>query len=78
MDEYVGLSDSHPASFRAYQKEHFLSKVTPKAFHGIQAEAADLDSELARVQRERDEAVLARTHAFFAHLPLTKITHHVR
>ena len=25
MDEYVGLSDSHPASFRAYQKEHFLS-----------------------------------------------------
>ena len=48
MDEYVGLSDSHPASFRAYQKEHFLSKVTPKEFHGIRAEADDLDAEVAR------------------------------
>ena len=56
MDEYVGLSDSHPASFRAYQKEHFLSKVTPKAFHGIQAEAADLDSELARYTELMNES----------------------
>lgn len=48
MDEYVGLSVSHPASFRAYQKEHFLSKVTPKVFHGIQAESADLEQEVAR------------------------------
>ena len=48
MDEYVGLSDSHPASFRAYQKKHFLSKVTPKAFHGIQAESDDLAQEVAR------------------------------
>ncbi|OUV11254.1 MAG: glucosamine-6-phosphate deaminase [Verrucomicrobiaceae bacterium TMED86] len=56
MDEYVGLSDSHPASFRAYQKEHFLSKVTPKAFHGIQAEAADLDSEVARYTELMNES----------------------
>ena len=48
MDEYVGLSDSHPASFRAYQKEHFLSKVAPKAFHGIRAESDDLEAEVAR------------------------------
>lgn len=48
MDEYVGLSDSHPASFRAYQKEHFLSKVSPRAFHGIRAESDDLDAEVSR------------------------------
>ena len=27
LDEYIGLSESHPASFRKYLKERFLSKV---------------------------------------------------
>lgn len=48
MDEYVGLDDSHPASFRAYQKAHFLSLVTPKVFHGIRGEADDLHGEIER------------------------------
>lgn len=38
LDEYIGLSDSHPASFRKYLKERFLSKVTLKASHLINAE----------------------------------------
>ncbi|MGX5819666.1 glucosamine-6-phosphate deaminase [Chitinophaga lutea] len=29
LDEYIGLSDSHPASFRKYLQERFLSKVPP-------------------------------------------------
>src|SRR5690554_2563340 len=28
MDEYVGLPTGHPATFRAYQEAHLLSKVT--------------------------------------------------
>lgn len=48
MDEYVGLDDSHPASFRAYQKSHFLEWVTPKVFHGIRGEADDLQAEIER------------------------------
>ena len=58
MDEYVGLSISHPASFRAYQKEHFLSKVTPKVFHGIQAESADLEQEVARYTALMTESLI--------------------
>ena len=58
MDEYVGLSDSHPASFRAYQKEYFLSKVTPKVFHGIQAESADLEQEVARYTALMTESLI--------------------
>lgn len=29
LDEYIGLPQSHPASFRNYLKERFLSKVPP-------------------------------------------------
>ena len=31
LDEYVGLDESHPASFRKYLKERFVSKVRLKA-----------------------------------------------
>jgi len=48
MDEYIGLPDWHPATFRAYQKEHLLGKVRPAAFHGIRGEAADAEAECAR------------------------------
>jgi glucosamine-6-phosphate deaminase len=48
MDEYVGLSADHPATFRAYQREHVLTRVKPAAFHGIQGEAADSAAECAR------------------------------
>lgn len=40
LDEYIGLSDSHPASFRKYLKERFLGKVSPlKAAHLVNGEA---------------------------------------
>ena len=29
LDEYIGLPDSHPASFRKYLKERFLAQVKP-------------------------------------------------
>jgi glucosamine-6-phosphate deaminase len=49
LDEYVGLSDKHPASFRKYLKERLLSKVGIKDYHLILGDAPDLDAELARM-----------------------------
>lgn len=48
MDEYVGLDAAHPASFRSYQQERVLSRIQPRAFHGIRGEAADAQAECAR------------------------------
>lgn len=39
LDEYIGLPESHPASFRKYLKERFLDQVPPlKAAHLINGE----------------------------------------
>lgn len=38
LDEYIGLTESHPASFRKYLKERFYSKVNVKEFHFINGE----------------------------------------
>jgi glucosamine-6-phosphate deaminase len=50
LDEYIGMSDEHPASFRRYLRERFTSRL-PKlgAFHFIAGDAPDLKSEIARV-----------------------------
>ena len=38
LDEYIGLSESHPASFRKYLKERFTSKVPLKKAHFVDGE----------------------------------------
>lgn len=35
LDEYVGIDESHPASFRKYLKEKFTTKVSLKAVHFV-------------------------------------------
>lgn len=41
LDEYVGLSPDHPASFRRYLRERFIERlpVRPAAFHELDGEA---------------------------------------
>ena len=41
LDEYVGLSPDHPASFRRYLRERFVDRLPthPGAFHGVGVEA---------------------------------------
>ena len=56
MDEYVGLPADHPATFRAYQREHVLSQIQPAAFHGIRGEASDSVEECARYSELLREA----------------------
>lgn len=41
MDEYLGIIDDHPASFRRYLRENLTSKTSMQKFHGIDGTAAD-------------------------------------
>ena len=49
LDEYVGLPESHPASFRRYLKERLTSRIHPQAFHFLDGEAGDVHEECRRV-----------------------------
>ena len=49
LDEYVGLPESHPASFRKYLKERLAERVRPGAFHFIDGEAPDPLEECRRL-----------------------------
>ena len=41
LDEYLDIATDHPASFRRYLREHLSSRVELRAFHEMQARAAD-------------------------------------
>jgi glucosamine-6-phosphate deaminase len=49
LDEYVGLKDTHPASFRRYLRERIVERVHPKAFHFVLGDAPDPAAECRRV-----------------------------
>jgi glucosamine-6-phosphate deaminase len=49
LDEYVGLPETHPASFRRYLKERILARVHPGAFHFIAGDVEDPQAECRRV-----------------------------
>jgi glucosamine-6-phosphate deaminase len=51
LDEYVGLPETHPASFRRYLKERLVARVHPGAFHFIEGDAAEPGVEARRVGR---------------------------
>jgi len=48
LDEYIGLPETHPASFRKYLKERFARQVQVRAFHFLDGEA-DPAAECRRV-----------------------------
>jgi len=48
LDEYIGLPESHPASFRKYLKERFVEKVPIGAFHYVSGDG-DPDAECGRL-----------------------------
>jgi len=41
LDEYIGIEESHPASFRKYLKERFVSLVPLKNFYYVNGNAAE-------------------------------------
>ena len=48
MDEYAGMPDTHPASFRKWIRERVVDRVKPAAAHYIEGDAADLKGECER------------------------------
>ena len=53
LDEYNGISDSHPASFRKYLKERILDEVNPKKVFLLNADADDIEE----VMKEYSQAL---------------------
>lgn len=48
LDEYIGIPETHPASFRKYLKERFVELVRPADFHAISGES-DPEAECQRL-----------------------------
>ncbi len=48
MDEYIGLPDTHPASFRRWLKEHLVAKVRPGRVDYLNGDASDAEAECRR------------------------------
>ncbi len=48
MDEYLGMSEQHPASFRRYLRQQLVDHVHPLGFYGIVGDTPDVEAELRR------------------------------
>ncbi len=51
LDEYLGLSEQHPASFRRYLRERLVAQVHPGEVFFIQGEASNPRAECDRLNR---------------------------
>jgi len=51
MDEYLGMSDQHAASFARFIREKVVDHVHPAAFYPILGNSPDVKSELERYRR---------------------------
>lgn len=56
MDEYLGMSPGHPASFRRYLHEQLVDTVGPREFHGLRGDADDVQQEIRRYSALLDES----------------------
>jgi glucosamine-6-phosphate deaminase len=48
MDEYVGIAETHPASFRRWLRTHLVDHVLPGTVHYVRGDATDIDEECRR------------------------------
>lgn len=51
MDEYLGMSADHPASFRRWMKENVADRVALRAFEGVRGDHEPVEEELERYDR---------------------------
>ncbi len=49
LDEYIGITEEHPASFVRYLKERFASRVKLAAFNTVRGDAPDPKAECRRL-----------------------------
>ena len=50
LDEYLGMPETHPASFRKFLKEIILEKVKPKQAYYLNGDAPDIAAEVLRYE----------------------------
>jgi glucosamine-6-phosphate deaminase len=58
LDEYVGMSDEHSASFRRWLRTHFVEKVHPGTIHYLRGDALNVEEECNRYAELLDSAPL--------------------
>ncbi len=58
LDEYVGLPETHRASFRRYLRERVVERVQPGVFHFINGDAGSPEQECQRVGDLISECVI--------------------
>jgi glucosamine-6-phosphate deaminase len=51
LDEYIGIPDTHPASFRRFLRENIAEKVHPKNVYYLDGDADDIDAEIMRYEK---------------------------
>lgn len=51
LDEYIGIPEDHPASFRKYLKERLIDKVHPGTVYLINGDARDPEKECERLNK---------------------------
>ena len=56
LDEYLGMPDDHPASFRRYLREQLFEDVKPGTVHYLRGDTEDALAECERYSRLLDEA----------------------
>ncbi len=59
MDEYIGLDDSHPASFRHYMREKLTRRLSMRHFNEIDGNAKDVEGFAREYIRALDQAAPA-------------------
>ena len=58
LDEYIGLSETHPASFRKYMRERLIEEVHPGTVNLVEGDAPDPEAECDRLNEAIEEAGL--------------------
>ena len=48
MDEYLGMSEDHSASFRRWMRENIVSQVSPRGFEGMRGDHEPVQEEIDR------------------------------
>jgi len=61
LDEYTGMSITHPASFRKYLKERFVDKIAIGAFNYVNGEGLDGNGDVAAECARLDQLIAEQT-----------------
>ncbi len=61
MDEYIGISAAHPASFARWLREKVGDRLQPGQVHYIRGDAPDVDEECERYEKLLQESPIALT-----------------